>query len=615
MTEVSIGNELKDGFKETNNWVSNNISFLTDVEQFYRQRSQLEKQYATDLQKLTAEYLKKKANKTTAISVGDEPKITPGSLESASLVTWTEILSQTELIAKNHHNLSNEFNIKISDQIVALQKHLTMLHERVLNFHNNSLTKKKDEIFEQVNKAKKQYDETCTTMEQTRSKAEKSSNREKHQKKVNEKQLEMNNAKNEYLLKINIANRIKDKFYYQDLPEVLDILQDLNEFKTKQLNKLLNLSNTLEINNNNKDIKNLERNIQIISENKHHLDTQMFIKHNQVNWKDPQDFYYIPSSIWHDDEHFITSDQELTYLKTILLKANLTNSKYDSILETAREKLNELQNQRLQLKLKSDIQEFELKNSMDTLNGYLFTLSNFIIDENVKVSAQVEIETIENNANDKDLSLDGLRIEKKKTNIFGKLRGSKPKERIVDTHAAATSNTFDDSHSIRSSKSQHTGFHLPSLRRNRQQSSASSTNNSVSMAMALFPYQADGDDEISIDANEQLVVISPDDNGWTLVSRPNTGEQGLVPSSYIQVDQSSGGGGAKKKGPEVTPRKGAKKITYVVALYDYVADGDDELSITAGQKIEVLKGDDGGWTLGEVDGRSGLFPSSYVQNV
>lgn len=618
MTDVSIGNELKDSFKETNSWVSNNIAFLSDVEQFYRQRSQLEKQYATDLQKLTADYLKKKANKTTAISVGDHPKVTPGSLEAASLVTWTEILSQTELIAKNHHNLSNEFNFKISDQIIALQKHLNMLNERVQNFHDNSLTKKKDEIFENVNKAKKHYDDTCTAMEQTRSKAEKSSNRDKHQKKVNEKELEMNNAKNEYLLKINIANRIKDKFYYQDLPEVLDILQDLNEFKVKQLNNILNLANNLEITNNNKDIKNLERNIQIISENKFTLDTQMFIKHNQTNWKDPQDFYYIPSSIWHDDEHFITNDHELTYLKKILLKANQTNEKYDSILETSREKLNELQTQRANFKTKSDTQDFELKPSMDSLTGYLFTLSNFVIDENVKVAAQVEIETIGNNANDKDLSLDGLRIEKKKTNFFGKLRGSKPKEKIVDVYETNTnSSTFDDSHSIRSSKSQKSQhashFHIPSLRRNRQQSIASSHNSTgTPTAMALFAYEADGEDEISISPNEQLAVIQPDDNGWALVSKPNTGQQGLVPATYIQIDQNSAG---KKKGPEVTPRKGAKKVTYVVALYDYVADGDDELSITAGQKIELLKGDDGGWTLGEVNGKSGLFPSSYVQSV
>ncbi|CCH41075.1 SLIT-ROBO Rho GTPase-activating protein 1 [Wickerhamomyces ciferrii] len=626
MAEVSIGNELKDGFKETNNWINNNIHFLTDVEQFYRQRSQIEREYATNLNKLTSEFLKKKANKTTSISVGDEPKITPGSLESASLVTWTELLSQTEIIAKNHHNFGNELTIKVADQIISLQKYLSILQEKISNFHNNSLLKRKDEIFENVNRAKKIYDEKCVIMESTRSKIEKSSSsNDKNQRKINEKTVDMNNAKNDYLLKINIANRIKDKFYYQDLPEILDIYQDLNEFKTKQLNKLLNLASNLEINNNNKDNKNLEHCISIIEENKSHLDIQMFIKHNQTNWSDPPDFYYIPSSIWHDDEHFITSNQELSYLKTILLKANQINDKYEPGLESGRETLNSLQTTRINLKQLSDTKEFEFRKASDSLNSYLLTLSNFILDENIKVSSQVEIETIENNANDKDLSLDGLVIQKKKTNFFGKLRGSKPKETIVSTN-----DNNNDSQSIRSSKSTKSNhhssspFHIPSLRRNRSrnQSSASNTSNSIPSAIAQFPYQADGEDEVSVAANESLVIIEMDDgSGWTKIQN-SIGDSGLVPTSYIQINEipqtsgSGSSGGGKKKGPEVVPKRGAKKISYVQALYDYQSQGDDELTISSGQKIEVLEKDDGsGWTLGEVDGQSGLFPTSYVQEL
>jgi hypothetical protein len=41
----------------------------------------------------------------------------------------------------------------------------------------------------------------------------------------------------------------------------------------------------------------------------------------------------------------------------------------------------------------------------------------------------------------------------------------------------------------------------------------------------------------------------------------------------------------KKKGPAVAPKRGAKKLNYVVALYDYEARSDAEWSITEGENL------------------------------
>ena len=55
------------------------------------------------------------------------------------------------------------------------------------------------------------------------------------------------------------------------------------------------------------------------------------------------------------------------------------------------------------------------------------------------------------------------------------------------------------------------------------------------------------------------------------------------------------------------------------AIFDYEARGDDELSLKRGEQVRLISrdalisGDDGWWT-GEVDGRIGIFPSSYVAN-
>lgn len=55
------------------------------------------------------------------------------------------------------------------------------------------------------------------------------------------------------------------------------------------------------------------------------------------------------------------------------------------------------------------------------------------------------------------------------------------------------------------------------------------------------------------------------------------------------------------------------KIFSVVAIYDYYADKDDELSFQESSVLYVLKKNDDGWWEGVMDGVTGLFPGNYVE--
>lgn len=54
-------------------------------------------------------------------------------------------------------------------------------------------------------------------------------------------------------------------------------------------------------------------------------------------------------------------------------------------------------------------------------------------------------------------------------------------------------------------------------------------------------------------------------------------------------------------------------LLLVVAIYDYYADKDDELSFQESSVIYVLKKNDDGWWEGVMDGITGLFPGNYVE--
>lgn len=52
----------------------------------------------------------------------------------------------------------------------------------------------------------------------------------------------------------------------------------------------------------------------------------------------------------------------------------------------------------------------------------------------------------------------------------------------------------------------------------------------------------------------------------------------------------------------------------VVAVYDYYADKEDELSFQENSIIYVLRKNDDGWWEGILDGITGLFPGNYVES-
>lgn len=87
------------------------------------------------------------------------------------------------------------------------------------------------------------------------------------------------------------------------------------------------------------------------------------------------------------------------------------------------------------------------------------------------------------------------------------------------------------------------------------------------------------------------------------------------PSTYSNSG-SSIANSIKKKGPAVAPKRGAKKLKYVEALYDYTAQSDAEHSMAEGERFVLIKEDPGdGWAEVEKGGLTRSVPANYVQVV
>lgn len=613
---LSIGNEIKDSFKETHKWTHNNIKWLKEIEAFYRERAKLEKEYSEKLDHLTKEFMSKKSTTSVSLSVGETPTVTPGSLEAAVVVTWNEVLSQTSVISQDHAQLSKDFDNTIADQLSGLNAKLEMTLSKIGGF-NGEIADKRDSIYNELEKAKKNYNEVCSAMEIARSKHTKSPNdRNKH--KLEEKETEMNIAKNEYLIKINQANRIKDKYYFQDVPEVVDLLQDLNESRIVFLNDIWKSASAVELAAHDRVKERLENVNSVVVQNKPSLNTAMFIKHNLKKWDEPSDFRYEPSPVWHDDDKFIVPTQnELNDLRIKLAQAEREYSKYQDLSQGELSVLSTLNKKKRDLKANEETIDGQV--FYETLKKYLSTVAPFTSHETLKLKAEVNIESIQNNVPaDMDLSTEDVDLShlKKKGGLFSKFRknilNSENKSNSRSSIFGALSAHTNSSDS-RDNSSQYAKSDAHSISTADSGPSNFTAGSHANKNKVLFQYSKQDSDEISINVGDSIALMTPDTgSGWTAVRNNTTGESGLVPSSYVEINEENTAKGGKAAPQVPPPRRTTLPTRTLKALYDYSAQGADEISIAAGDVMEVIKGDDGsGWTYGQLNGQKGLFPTSY----
>jgi len=145
-------------------------------------------------------------------------------------------------------------------------------------------------------------------------------------------------------------------------------------------------------------------------------------------------------------------------------------------------------------------------------------------------------------------------------------------------------------------------------------------------ARALFPYTAEGDDELTLKLGDELTILQrPSDNsrldpGW-LKGTLSDGRTGIFPENRVRmlggaaaeaaaVGGGGGGGGAAA----------GAGLDRARALFPYTAKGDDELTFKTGDELTILQRPsdnprlDTGWLKGTLsDGQTGIFPENRVR--
>ncbi|OAA56886.1 hypothetical protein ISF_07402 [Cordyceps fumosorosea ARSEF 2679] len=741
----TFGAELKDGFKGANAWVGHGIAWLEDMQQFYRERAAIEKEYSAKLATLAKKYFEKKNKKSSQLSVGDTPSLTPGSLErcrltpsrlhisqtgpdtnryflpSASITTWATQLTTLESRAAEHDTYANSLISQVAEPLRFYGLRFEELRKRHADYADH-LTSERDASYEHLRKIKGKYDTTCQELEARRKKSESSYDKAKAQSAYQQQMIEMNNAKNTYLITINVTNKQKEVYYHEYVPEVMDSIQDLNEFRIIKLNGLWSAASQLEEGLMKQGAQLMQGLTQQIARNQPHLDSMMYMRHNLGGFQEPVNNTFEASPLWHDDNLMIVDEPAKVYLRNVLSKSKSQLGELRREVDRKRRDVESFKN------IKQKVRNGTEKKDEVEVVTQLFALQQELhgVDRK-RMTAEVETTTITaavgdvtlgaNNHNFKsqtfkiptNCDLCGERIwglsakgfdcrdcgytchskcemkvsadcpgeqskeDKKKLKVERQEAANKlltPASAAAPTHVAelpdlSRSNTMN-SLSSRSARRSFSGSALeapaedekprkpsPSPnptggRRNRvvapppaayitDSTGHANGGSAEKKGKMIYPFEASGDEELTVQEGREVVLLDPDDgSGWVKVRAGY--KEGIVPATYVDFSSASPTAPArpsstyststtssvtpsmgimgKKKGPAVAPKRGAKKLKYVEALYDYTAQTETEHSMKEGERFVLVKEDPGdGWVEVEKAGVTASVPGSYVQAV
>lgn len=329
----------------------------------------------------------------------------------------------------------------------------------------------------------------------------------------------------------------------------------------------------------------------------------MFIRHNVANWHEPSDFAFEPSPVWHDDDTMAIDPDSKTFLRNILLKSKATKSEYQ---KTSNEKQREIDNVK---RTRQAIRDGKDKRDEVEVVRAQFAMQEALHDlDRKRMAAEVEISTISSAAG--DLSI-GARKHAFKAQTFKiPTNCDHCGERIWGLSAkgfdcTACGFTCHNKCELK----------VPSdcpgdIDKEQRKKLKVERQAAVQAAARVAPPPVD-----------EAVAHRPSADGSRLSRSDTIGSMNTLSSGYTTSAQRSASGNLKpvEDVPVATPTSPSNRRNRLVAppperyadnvpdsthgsdkatvLYAYTKNGDDELSVTENQEVEIIEADgEHGWT-------------------
>ncbi|KAI9621345.1 hypothetical protein H4Q26_015844 [Puccinia striiformis f. sp. tritici PST-130] len=157
---------------------------------------------------------------------------------------------------------------------------------------------------------------------------------------------------------------------------------------------------------------------------------------------------------------------------------------------------------------------------------------------------------------------------------------------------------------------------------------AASTSGSDLKAVVIYDYEQADTDEMGLVEGETIINIEQVDEGWWTGMSADGTRQGLFPATCVRlITEETEANQAEAIAPEAeeevveeeevtaTSTPAADKGVHAIAMYDYEAGEDNEITFQETEEIIEIEYSSEDWWTGTVasSGQRGLFPANYVE--
>lgn len=622
---IDFGHQLPDQLPAIAASLSAQLSLENDFASFLAERAALERDYAAKLQALVRKYREKKAKRDQDISVGPTPTVEWKYAQSTLSNHITNLYSTHDASAAEHNNLATTLE-GLSSKVMASTKSRDDLRKKHTAYANKLLSDR-EKTYADKDKAKSKYDELCHELDSHRQKREKAQAGDRHAERAakafQSAEMEMWNGKNSYLIQIAVSNNAKQRFYRHDLPAVQNSLQSLWTLSTRrfaastaQAQAAVATHHEL-VAKKHRDLEAKASQVDPIQ------DQKLFAEHNQQRWQEPAGWSFEPCVGFFDTGEMLTEPAAVTFLQNRLLRCRSRIAELEPLVEA---KAKEVQGLRKLLDAYQEQQDLgnpdevmdNLFEATRNLFGFEIELHNLRSEVDAIVStigqdqgqarphrfkpASFGIPTTCHFCGDKiwGLASKGSVCKPCGYTVHQKCELKVPPEcKAVPGGSVVRSSAETPSRASSSfSKSTQSGASIAGDQLRRSDSSATTasyatpslpTQQPSTVGKVIYAFEASSPFELSVMEGEQVELLEDDvdGTGWIKV-RAGQEREGLVPTSYCEFGDAAGAPTTALHVEEHGSGSVAQGCgQFVKALYDYTGQGDDELSLSVGEHIEL----------------------------
>ncbi|XP_053691779.1 CD2-associated protein-like isoform X2 [Sabethes cyaneus] len=128
-------------------------------------------------------------------------------------------------------------------------------------------------------------------------------------------------------------------------------------------------------------------------------------------------------------------------------------------------------------------------------------------------------------------------------------------------------------------------------------------------AIVEYDYTAKETDELTLKKGAIITNIKIQPGGWWEGTLTATGRTGMFPDNFVRVLEPD------DKNPVVLRDKTAAQNRKCKVIYSYRENKADELTLAVGDIIEIFEEVEEGWWRGKLNGKVGVFPSNFVEEI